>query len=100
MKSNVKPLLIESMYFQICRAFLKGGDTGIGACPFDAWSLTDRVERKGLANGATYAAYVRFPTSFSNCLNGTKVDFKILSMRCKYFCCFFFDKLQDFVTEL
>ena len=52
MKLKDRPLFVRRIYFQICRAFLKGGDTKMGVRPSDSWSLFDRVDRKGLANGA------------------------------------------------
>ena len=80
-------------------AFLIAGVIAIGNKSFDEQSFIDRGGRKGLANGATYAAYVRFPTSFSNCLNCTLGDFSTNSIRFKYFLTFFSDNLHTLEIE-
>ena len=60
----------------------------------EGFNFSDNVERNGLPNGAIHAAYVRFPTNFSNCLNGTTWELNIRSIRVIYFLCFGTDNLQ------
>ena len=71
-------------------------DTVIGSVFSEGLILFDKTERNGMPNGATYAEYVKFPTSFSNALKRTFDEFKMDSIRDKYFNRFFSDNLQVF----
>ena len=80
-------------------AFLIDGDIVIGKKSLNECSFSDSGGRKGLANGAIYAVYVRFPTSFSNGLNCTLGELSMDSIRLKYFCTFFSDNLHVLEIE-
>ena len=56
--------------------------------------FVDKTDRKGRPNGAIYAAYVRFPISFSKNLNRILEEFKADSIRERYFDRFSTDNLQ------
>ena len=85
MKSKVSPLFFKSISFQIFSAFFIAWVTTIWEELFRGCNFSDKVERKGLPNGAIYAAYVKFPTSFSNFLKVTTEQPNIRSIRSIYF---------------
>ena len=96
MKSKESPWFFNTISFKILSAFFIAGVTVKGDEPLDGCNFSDNVERNGLPNGAIYAAYVKFPTSFSNALKRTFDEFKMDSIRDKYFNRFFSDNLQVF----
>ena len=55
-KSKVRPLFCKSICFQIFNELLIDGVSTIGEEPFEGCSISDKVERKGLPNGAIHAA--------------------------------------------
>ena len=61
--------------------------------------LLDKTDRKGLPNGATYAAYVKFPTNLSRFLILIDGELRASLIRAIYFFCFFSESLHDFRTE-
>ena len=55
-KSKVRPLFCKSICFQIINELFIDGVSTIGEEPFEGCSISDKVERKGLPNGAIHAA--------------------------------------------
>ena len=96
MNLNDNPWFFVIIILQMSNAFLTEEDTVIGSIFFEGLILFDKTERNGLPYGAIYAAYVKFPTSFSKILNRTFEEFKTDSIRDRYFSCFFSDNLQVF----
>ena len=96
MKLNESPWFFFIINPQIINAFLMEGDTLIWSDFFEVLIFVDKTDRNGLPNGAIYAAYVKFPTSFSRNLNETLEELKADSIRERYFNCFFTDNLQAF----
>ena len=96
MKLKDSPWFFEIINHQIDNAFFMEEDI-VMRSNFSAWFIfVDKTDRKGLPNGAIYAAYVKFPTSFSKNLNLTLEELKADSIRERYFDCFFPDNLQVF----
>ena len=72
--------------------------TGMSSLRFEV-ILLDKTDKKGLRNGDTHAAKVRFPTSFSKFFPFTYSSLNTVSIREIYFVIFFWDNLQDAFFE-